>query len=35
MLEESGFTVEAVFDEDSFLPLQPESQRAVFVALKK
>lgn len=35
MLEENGFTVEAVFDEDSFLPLHPESQRAVFVALKK
>jgi hypothetical protein len=35
MLEESGFAVEAVFDEDSFSPLRPESQRAVFVALKK
>ncbi|HNW03939.1 MAG TPA: methyltransferase domain-containing protein [Oscillospiraceae bacterium] len=35
MLKESGFAVEAVYDEDSFLPLRPDSQRAVFVARKE
>lgn len=35
MLEESGFLVEAVFDEDSFLPPCPESQRIIFVARKR
>lgn len=35
MLKQSDFTVEAVFDEDSFLPPRPDSQRAVFVARKE
>ncbi len=34
MLTQSGFTVKAVFDEDSFLPLRKDSQRAILVALK-
>lgn len=34
MLKQSGFTVKAVFDEDSFLPLRKDSQRAILVALK-
>lgn len=34
MLEKSGFTVKAVFDEDSFLPLRKDSERAVIVAVK-
>ncbi len=34
MLEKSGFTVQAVFDEDSFLPLRKDSQRAIIVAIK-
>lgn len=34
-LTEAGFEVKAVFDEDSFLPLRRDSQRAVIVAVKK
>lgn len=34
ILTQSGFTVKAVFDEDSFLPLRKDSQRAILVALK-
>ncbi len=35
MLEESGFIVEDIFDEDSFLPPCPESQRIIFVSRKR
>ena len=34
-LSDAGFEVKAVFDEDSFLPLRRDSQRAVIVAVKK
>lgn len=34
LLFETGFEVKAVFDEDSFLPLRKDSQRAIFVAKK-
>lgn len=34
LLSKTGFDVKAVFDEDSFLPLRRDSQRAVFVAVK-
>lgn len=34
LLCESGFEVKAVFDDDSFLPLRSDSQRAIFVAKK-
>ncbi len=34
MLSKTGFTVKAVFDEDSFLPVRRDSQRAVIVAIK-
>ena len=34
-LSDAGFEVKAVFDEDSFLPLRRDSQRAVIVAIKK
>lgn len=34
LLNESGFTFKAVFDEDSFLPLRSDSQRAIIVAQK-
>lgn len=35
LLNKSGFTFKAVFDEDSFLPLRSDSQRAIIVAQKK
>ena len=34
LLSDTGFEVKAVFDEDSFLPLRKDSQRAIFVAVK-
>lgn len=34
LLSETGFEVKAVFDEDSFLPIRRDSQRAIFVAIK-
>ncbi len=34
-LTEAGFTVKAVFDEDSFLPLRKDTQRAIIVAVKE
>ncbi|MBR5310087.1 MAG: class I SAM-dependent methyltransferase, partial [Oscillospiraceae bacterium] len=34
MLTKAGFTVKAVFDEDSYLPLRKDSQRAIIVAIK-
>ncbi len=34
-LTESGFAVKAVFDEDSFLPLRKDTQRAIIVAIKE
>ena len=34
-LSEVGFTVKAVFDEDSFLPLRRDSQREIIVAIKE
>lgn len=34
MLSEVGFEVKAVFDEDSFLPLRKDSERAVIAATK-
>lgn len=34
MLSEAGFEVKAVFDDDSFLPLRRDSQRAIIVAKK-
>ncbi len=34
LIIKSGFEVKAVFDEDSFIPLMPKSQRAIFVAIK-
>ncbi|MBQ2795070.1 MAG: methyltransferase domain-containing protein [Oscillospiraceae bacterium] len=35
MLSQTGFEVKAVFDEDSFLPLRRDSERAIIVAVKK
>ena len=34
LLAETGFEVKAIFDEDSFLPLRRDSQRAILVAVK-
>lgn len=34
LLTKSGFEVKAVFDEDSFLPINRDSQRAIIVAIK-
>lgn len=34
LLEKTGFEVKAVFDEDSFLPLRKDSERAIIVAKK-
>lgn len=34
-LKESGFGVKAVFDEDSFLPIRKDTQRAIIVAIKE
>ncbi len=34
LLLETGFEMKAIFDEDSFLPLRKDSQRAIFVAVK-
>ena len=34
LLSDTGFEVKAVFDEDSFLHLRKDSQRAIFVAVK-
>ena len=34
MLLQSGFEVKAVFDDDSFLPIRRDSQRAIIVAKK-
>ena len=34
MLFKTGFLVKAVFDEDSFLPLRKDSERAIIVAVK-
>lgn len=34
LLSQSGFEVRAVFDDDSFLPLRRDSQRAIIVAKK-
>lgn len=34
LLVKCGFEVKAIFDEDSFLPLRKDSQRAIFVAVK-
>jgi len=35
MLSQTGFEVKAVFDEDSFLPIRRDSERAIIVAIKK
>ena len=34
LLSQSGFEIKAVFDDDSFLPLRRDSQRAIIVAKK-
>lgn len=35
LLSETGFEVKGIFDDDSFLPLRPDSERAIIVAIKK